>query len=122
MHQPPFMPWPAASVLARRAMARQQKNEHVFENIFKEAQTAKLKGGFTHVFEKLEMPTYVVWGDQDRVLHVSSVDEFFLHMPNVRVDVLPQIGHAPMLEAPEMMAKMFDEFWKGVAFATVPVN
>jgi len=32
-------------------------------------------------------------------------------MPNVQVDVLPQIGHAPMLEVPELTAKMFDEFW-----------
>ncbi|MFT6261008.1 MAG: pimeloyl-ACP methyl ester carboxylesterase [Bermanella sp.] len=122
MHQPPFMPWPAANVLARRAIARQKKNEQVFEHIFKEAQTAKMSGGFTHIFEKIEMPTYVVWGDQDRVLHVSSVEEFFLHMPNVRVDVLPQVGHAPMLEAPEITAKMFDQFWKDVAFSTVPVN
>ncbi|MFT7110326.1 MAG: abhydrolase domain-containing protein 6 [Psychrobacter glaciei] len=114
MHQPPFMPWPAGNVLARRAMARQQENEQVFEHIFKEAETAKMSGGFTHIFEKLEMPTYVVWGDKDRVLHVSSVDKFFLHMPNVQVDVLPQIGHAPMLEAPEMTAKMFDEFWQRV--------
>jgi abhydrolase domain-containing protein 6 len=81
-----------------------------------------MSGGFTHIFEKIEMPTYVVWGDQDRVLHVSSVEEFFLHMPNVRVDVLPQVGHAPMLEAPEITAKMFDQFWKDVAFSTVPVN
>jgi abhydrolase domain-containing protein 6 len=112
MHQPPFMPWPAANVLARRAIARQQANDQVFEHIFKEAQVAKVSGGFTHIFEKLKMPTYVVWGDQDRVLHVSSVDQFFKHMPNVQIDVLPQIGHAPMLEAPELVAAMFDSFWK----------
>lgn len=111
MHQPPFMPWPAANVLARRAMARQQANEQVFEHIYKEAQTARYSGGFTHAFEKITVPTYVVWGDQDRVLHVSSVEKFFKHMPNVQVDVLPQIGHAPMLEVPELTAKMFDEFW-----------
>lgn len=122
MHQPPFMPWPIKNVMARRAIAREQANEHVFTHIYKEAQTAKLTGGFKHVFEKLTMPTYVVWGDQDRVLHVSSVEQFFVNMPNVQVDVLPQIGHAPMLEKPELTAKMFNDFWQGIASKALAVN
>ena len=122
MHQPPFMPWPAKSVLARRAIARQGANDQVFEHIYKEAQSAKYSGGFTHIFEKIETPTYVVWGDQDRVLHVSSSEQFFKHMPNVQVDVLPQIGHAPMLEVPELMARMFDEFWLSLKTAEVASN
>lgn len=111
MNQPPFMPWPAANVLARRAIERQHKNDHIFDHIFKEAQAAKYAGGFKHIFEKINVPSYVIWGDQDRVLHVSSVESFFMHMPNVQVDVLPQVGHAPMLEKPEMSASMVMEFW-----------
>jgi pimeloyl-ACP methyl ester carboxylesterase len=122
MHKPPFMPWPAANVLARRAIARQQANDQVFDHIYKEAQTAKYSGGFTHIFEKINVPTYVVWGDQDRVLHVSSVEKFFNHMPNVQIDVLPQVGHAPMLEAPELTAKMFDEFWTSLTSSEVAAN
>ena len=114
MHQPPFMPWPAKNVLARRAIGRQQANDQVFEHIYKEAQAARYSDGFKHIFEKLEMPTFVVWGDQDRVLDVSSVDKFFEHMPNVQVDVIPQVGHAPMLEVPEQTAKMFQAFWENI--------
>lgn len=113
-HQPPFMPWPAANVLARRAMEREQANDHIFEHIFKEAQAAKYAGGFKHIFEKINTPTYVVWGDQDRVLHVSSVEKFFMYMPNVQVDVIPQIGHAPMLEIPEQTSIMLQEFWSSL--------
>lgn len=116
MHQPPFMPWPAENVLARRAIKRQQANDQVFDHIYKEAQAARYSGGFKHIFEKLEMPAYVVWGDQDRVLDVSSVDKFFEHMPNVQVDVLPQVGHAPMLEVPEQTAAMFKQFWSDIKF------
>jgi abhydrolase domain-containing protein 6 len=122
MHQPPFMPWPAENVLARRAIARQQANDQVFDHIYKEAQIAKSSDGFTHIFEKINVPTYVVWGDQDRVLHVSSSEQFFNHMPNVQIDVLPQIGHAPMLEVPELTAKMFDEFWKSLVSSEVAAN
>lgn len=122
-HQPPFMPWPAGNVLARRAMEREHANDHIFDHIFREAQAAKYAGGFKHIFEKINVPSYVLWGDQDRVLHVSSVEQFFLHMPNVRVDVIPQIGHAPMLEIPSQTSAMLQEFWQSLkSNSTVAAN
>ncbi|WP_396587513.1 alpha/beta fold hydrolase [Bermanella sp. R86510] len=112
MHKPPFMPWPAKPVLTRKAIERQAANEHIFEHIHKEAEAARYAGGFKHVFEQLTMPGLVVWGDQDRVLDVSSVEQFYLNMPNVEVNVFPQIGHAPMLEVPSLTAKVLIDFWQ----------
>lgn len=112
MEQVPFLPWPATDVLADRAMAREHANDHIFQHIYQEAETARYSGGFKHVFQKLAMPTYVVWGEEDRVLHVSSVDKFFEFTPRVQVDVLPNVGHAPMLEVPEITANLLDAFWQ----------
>ncbi|EAT11665.1 alpha/beta hydrolase [Bermanella marisrubri] len=112
MHQPPFMPWPAKSVLTRKAMNRTEANKHIFEHIHKEAEAAKFAGGFVHVFEQLDMPTLVLWGEKDRVLDVSSVDKFFQHTPNVEVNVLLDIGHAPMLEVPQQTALILQDFWQ----------
>jgi len=58
------------------------------------------------------IPTYVLWGEEDRVLHVSSVEKFIEHTPNVQTDVLPNIGHAPMLEVPEVTADLLQNFWQ----------
>ena len=112
MEQVPYFPWPATDVLADRAMAREKANDAIFKQLLKEAEMAKHAGGFRHVFEKLTMPTYVIWGEEDRVLDVSSVDKFFQYTPNVQVDILPQVGHAPMLEIPEQSAQLILDFWR----------
>lgn len=112
MEQVPFLPWPATDVLADRAMAREQANDQIFQHIYQEAETARYSGGFNYVFEKLMMPTYVLWGEQDRVLHVSSVEKFLEHTPKVQTEILPNVGHAPMLEVPEMTADLLQNFWQ----------
>ena len=63
------------------------------------------------MFENLNVPSLVLWGEEDRVLHVSSVDKFFQHMPNVEVEVWPNVGHAPMVEVPEKTAQRLMQFW-----------
>ena len=112
MEQVPFLPWPATDVLADRAMAREQANDQIFKHIHEEAETARYSGGFRYVFEKLTMPTYVLWGEQDRVLHVSSVEKFLEHTPQVQTEILPNVGHAPMLEVPEVTADLLQKFWQ----------
>lgn len=112
MEQVPYMPWPALDVLADRAMAREQTNDIIFKHLLKEAEMAHHAGGFRHAFEKMAMPTYVIWGEEDRVLDVSSVDKFFQYTPDVQVDILPQVGHAPMLEVPEHTAQLLKQFWR----------
>jgi pimeloyl-ACP methyl ester carboxylesterase len=112
MEQVPFLPWPATGVLADRAIAREQANVQIFNQIYKEAQSARYSGGFRHIFEKLTMPTYVIWGEEDRVLHVSSVEKFLEYTPKVQTDILPNVGHAPMLEVPEITAELLQDFWR----------
>lgn len=112
MEKVPFLPWPATDVLADRAMVREQANDKIFEHIYQESESARYSGGFKHIFEKLSMPTYVLWGEEDRVLHVSSVDKFLEHTPKIQTDVLPNVGHAPMLEVPEITAELLQAFWR----------
>ncbi len=111
MEQVPFLPWPATNVLARKAMSKERANDHIFQHITKEAEAAKYSGGFQHVFENLNVPSLVLWGEEDRVLHVSSVDKFFQYMPNVEIEVWPNVGHAPMVEVPEKTAQRLMKFW-----------
>jgi len=122
MEQVPFLPWPAMDVLADRAMAREQANDQIFEHIYQEAEAARYSGGFDYVFEKLTMPTYVIWGEEDRVLHVSSVDQFLEHTPKIQTDVLPNVGHAPMLEVPEVTAQLLRDFWRMNSSTKLIVN
>lgn len=108
----PFLPWPAKSVLGRKAAQREQANDHIFEHIYQEVEAARYAGGFGHIFSKLLMPTLVIWGEQDRVLDVSSVDKFFDYIPEAEVEILPSVGHAPMIERPAVTANLIQNFWQ----------
>jgi pimeloyl-ACP methyl ester carboxylesterase len=47
---------------------------------------------------KIETPALIVWGDQDRVLHVSSADLFRRGIKNSEVMIIPGSGHMPLVE------------------------
>ena len=56
------------------------------------------------------IPTLILWGDQDRITHVSGASILESLMPKARVIVMNNIGHMPMIENPELAAKYYLEF------------
>lgn len=56
------------------------------------------------------LPTLIVWGERDRVLDVSGAALLADVMPNAQVDIMPRVGHLPMLERPEETAERYLEF------------
>jgi pimeloyl-ACP methyl ester carboxylesterase len=52
----------------------------------------------------------VVWGKLDRVIDYRNADVFVEAIPNARKAILEDIGHAPMVEAPEQSADLFRDF------------
>ena len=56
------------------------------------------------------MPTLIVWGDRDRVLDVSGAAVLAEVMEDARIDIMPGVGHLPMLESPEETAARYLEF------------
>ncbi|UWR22001.1 alpha/beta fold hydrolase [Sulfitobacter sp. S190] len=52
-------------------------------------------------FEALEIPTRVVWGEQDRIFPVAQLETVQDYMPSARREVLPEVGHYPQIDAPD---------------------
>ena len=46
----------------------------------------------------IQAPSLIIWGDQDRVLHVSGGELFRKGIRNSELLVLPGIGHMPLME------------------------
>ncbi|RII15785.1 Lipase 3 precursor [Streptomyces sp. YIM 130001] len=67
----------------------------------------------------LGLPVLVVFGAEDRRWRASSVDEY-RHIPDVRVELLPGVGHTPMLEEPATTGRLLAEF--AVAAAAGPAG
>jgi abhydrolase domain-containing protein 6 len=47
----------------------------------------------------IQAPTLIIWGDQDRVLHVSCAEVFRQGIKNSELLVQPGIGHMPLIES-----------------------
>jgi abhydrolase domain-containing protein 6 len=54
--------------------------------------------------------TLILWGDSDRVLHMSGAKFLESVMPNAKSVIMKNVGHVPMLEKPEESANIFLSF------------
>lgn len=110
MVQQPFLPWPAPDVLARRAMARNAINTEIFSDIHAVAEAARQNDDNLRLLEQIQQPVLILWGEQDRVLDVSSVSVFEQHLVYRQSHIFAGVGHAPMLEVPDDSAEVVRTF------------
>jgi pimeloyl-ACP methyl ester carboxylesterase len=59
---------------------------------------------------EIACPTLIVWGRNDRVVPVSSAEEYHRLIERSRVDVFDDTGHMPMLERPTRFNTGLDAF------------
>jgi hypothetical protein len=52
-----------------------------------------------------QINTLILWGEKDRVLHVSAAKKLESVMPNAKSVIMKDVGHVPMVEKPEDSAK-----------------
>jgi 2-hydroxy-6-oxonona-2,4-dienedioate hydrolase len=59
---------------------------------------------------EIRCPTLLVWGTEDRVTPRDVAIRFLDRIPAATIRLVPECGHAPMLEHPEAFARAVDEF------------
>jgi abhydrolase domain-containing protein 6 len=105
MFKRPFIPWPLEEVFAQKAVDNADFNQFVF---------AALGGehfvNIDPMLADIECPVMILWGENDRVLDVSSIDVMKLLLPDADVVILKETGHLPMIERPAETAAHFLEF------------
>jgi len=102
--KPPFVPEGFAAVWRKRAMAVREFSAKIFGELFVNPVMLdeRLPG--------LPTPALIVWGDDDRLLHVSGAAKLKAMLPNAELRVMPCMGHCPMLERPRETAADFLNF------------
>ncbi|MEN6509385.1 MAG: alpha/beta hydrolase [Smithella sp.] len=106
-----YKPLPIPSFVKRYLAEKAGKASEFNQKIFKES----LETDFLLLESKLGMikaPTLIVWGDSDRVIHISSVPVFEKKIKNARSVILKECGHLPMLEKPQETADAYKNFLK----------
>ena len=63
---------------------------------------------------RVEARTLVVWGENDRILHVSGAESFRKGLKNVKVVILDQCGHVPFFEKRKETTKAYQDFLAGL--------
>ena len=102
MSEPPYIPRMMVNVMAQERIQNQAVERRAFEQIATDSVTRQVHG--------LPTPTLIVWGDEDRLLHVGTAEMLHTLLPRSQVIVMPHVGHMPMIERPEQSAQDYLRF------------
>ena len=83
--------------------------DEVFETINSRSKLIKIlamaKSAMRHNMkkdlEKINVPTCLIWGENDQITPPNVAEEFDRLLPNSKLFWIKQCGHAPMMELPE---------------------
>lgn len=107
-NDPPDLPWPANAVLARAYAERAPINQKIWRDINTPPDLV------TGDLRRLDLPVFLLFGADDRVIDPSSVEVWQRHVKDLDAVLLPGVGHAPMLEVPRTTARFYEDFLRRV--------
>jgi len=103
MNKPPFVP---KFVLEAMSDKYQQRREQL-RNIFSHRREQDL---LDESLKDIAAPTLLLWGEEDCLIHVSSVSVWEAGVEDIQTKTWPDIGHMPMLEIPKESAFVYRQF------------
>jgi epoxide hydrolase 4 len=63
-----------------------------------------------HSLRRVDIPSLIIWGDQDRYLGRELAEPDRAWVPNVRVERIPQASHWVQADAPERVNQLMVDF------------
>ncbi len=102
--QRPELPGPIKRYLADLAITQRDFNAKIVRDMAETPLSLEL------LLKDHPAPALIVWGDQDRLLHVSGAAILTALMPNAEAVVMAHTGHIPMIERPQETAERFLRF------------
>ena len=67
-----------------------------------------------HWLHRIDVPTLLVWGVEDRVVPFACHREFLAEIPGAELLALPQSGHGLQIERAPEVGRRLDAFFRGV--------
>lgn len=102
--QRPFLPGPVHRALRRQMMARAPSWRRIWREVRPDATS------LDRTLTGIQAPTLILWGDSDRVFPRSVIPAIERGLARHRTVVLPQCGHAAMMEQPQLTATHWTRF------------
>ena len=105
MSKPPYVPKSVKAVFAQERIANKALESKILAQIVEDNVEERAK-----VIAEYNIPTLVVWGEEDKVIKPETVTLIKEIIPQSQVITMPEIGHAPMIEAVKQTANDYKAF------------
>jgi len=103
-YKKPFTPWPMRSVILRQCIERNEFEKKVWHDMWKDWQDA------TELLPQIQTPVFLLWGDKDRIMHISCVDVYQRYFPQAETVIIKNCGHGLIFERPKEAAEAYANF------------
>ena len=117
IHRPFALPRRIKHFWARSARENLTRRQKIIDDL--------VAGGLTMLDDraaKIQAPTLLLWGANDRICHVSSVQALLRLIPDCRAYVFHSCGHIPLVEYPGACRFLYGRFVERVALDHAPVQ
>ena len=104
----PTIPTSFKKIIAADWIAHSEFNKKIWNDLWPENQWFSL----APFLPMIQVPTLIIWGDQDKLLDVGCVAFLEKNLKNYRTVIMKDTGHCPMVEKPEETAKVYMSFLK----------
>ena len=100
----PYLPTKVKQHMASEGVANRALNQEIFGHLVNRYIPLEPE------LAKIQAPTLLLWGEQDRALHVSSIEVMRPLLREPMVVVMKDCGHLPMIERPAEAAMHYQAF------------
>lgn len=100
----PYIPGPVLKYTARQTVRRSAKTQRIFDEI------QAINPPLLECLGQIKAPTLIVWGDDDKLIHVSAAEVFRSAIENSEVLIMQGTGHMPLLENVKQCAAGYAAF------------
>ena len=107
MYKPPYIPDIVKDALLQEKCSRRDLEKVMYEDMYTDVNVSA-------VAKNISMPTLILWGEKDRMTHVDDAAFFHETIKGSELVILKEVGHVPILEAPEQTADEVDSFIKQI--------
>lgn len=105
--EPLGIPRPFLDVLAQERIRNRELEERIARQLAADSVESRIRG--------LAIPALIVWGQEDRVLHPGTAGILQMLLVRSEAVMMRNIGHLPMVEAPEACALDYLRFRANLA-------
>ncbi|MBT8136049.1 MAG: alpha/beta fold hydrolase [Gammaproteobacteria bacterium] len=103
-YDPPPLMWPVGPSIRRYAISRAPFHRKIWADLWPGHPTVN------ELLPAIDKPVLLVWGSEDEILDVSSVEIYQQLLPQVETVVVNELGHATINERPAAMARLQRDF------------